>query len=136
MLNLYYPPDNSATARMAQTVADGLSAAHEVTVVCGRPSYDPTERRSWQLWQTERASGAPKARTVKIIRVGSTDYSRAHMRRRVLNYLTYAALSVPRGVFERCDVVLGMTDPPFEGIVGGFGGPPDARRFVYNIRDL
>src|SRR5258707_6105067 len=133
LLNLYYPPDNSATARMAQTVADALSAAHEVTVVCGRPSYDPTERRSWQLWQTERASGAPKARTVKIVRVGSTDYSRARMRRRALNYLTYAALSVPRAVFERCDVVLGMTDPPFEGIVAAFVALLKGKPFVYHI---
>src|SRR5260370_41449075 len=105
---------------MAQTVADALSAAHEVTVVCGRPSYDPTERRSWQLWQTERASGAPKARTVKIIRVGSTDYSRAHMRRRVLDYLTYAALSVPRAGVERCGVGLGVAGPAVEGVVAAF----------------
>jgi len=35
----------------------------------------------------------------------------------VLNYLTYVALSVPISLFVPCDVVLGMTDPPFEGIV-------------------
>ena len=136
LLNLYYPPDTSATAKMAQIIVDTLSAAHEVTVVCGRPSYEPTERRAWRLWRTERASGAPKASSVKIIRVGSTDYSRTQMRRRVLNYLTYVALSVPRAVFVRCDVVLGMTDPPFEGIVAAFVALLKGKRFVYNIRDL
>jgi len=44
LLNLYYPPDTSATAKMAQTVVEAVSAAHDVTVVCGRPSYEPTER--------------------------------------------------------------------------------------------
>jgi len=58
------------------------------------------------------------------------------MRRRVLNYLTYVALSVPRAVLVRCDVVLGMTDPPFEGIVAAFVALLKGKPFVYNIRDL
>jgi glycosyltransferase involved in cell wall biosynthesis len=136
LLNLYYPPDTSATAKMAQTVVDALSASHEVTVVCGRPSYEPTERRTWRLWQTETPSGSPDIGGVKIIRVGSTDYSRTQMQRRVLNYLTYVALSVPRAAFVPCDVVLGMTDPPFEGIVAAFVALLKGKPFIYNIRDL
>ena len=58
------------------------------------------------------------------------------MRRRVLNYLTYVALSVPRVMFESCDVVVGMTDPPFEGIVAAFVALLKGKPFVYNIRDL
>jgi len=121
---------------MARTVVDALSAAHEVTVVCGRPSYEPTERRAWRLSRMETASGSLRAGSVKVIRVGSTDYSRTQMRRRVLNYLTYVALSVPRAAFVSCDVVLGMTDPPFEGIVAAFVAQLKGKPFVYNIRDL
>ena len=73
---------------------------------------------------------------MKIIRVGSTDYSRAQMGRRVLNYLTYVALSVSCAIFVPCDVVLGMTDPPFEGIVAAFVALLKGKPFVYNIRDL
>lgn len=58
------------------------------------------------------------------------------MKRRVLNYLTYVALSVPRAMAEPCDVVLGMTDPPFEGIVAALVAMLKGRPFVYNIRDL
>jgi colanic acid biosynthesis glycosyl transferase WcaI len=136
LLNLYYPPDTSATAKMAQTVVEALSVAHEVTVVCGRPSYEPTERRAWRLWQTERPGASSGAGGVKIIRVGSTDYSRSQMKRRVLNYLTYVALSVPRAAFVPCDMVMGMTDPPFEGIVAAFVALVKGKPFVYNIRDL
>jgi len=121
---------------MAQTVVEALSVAHEVTVVCGRPSYEPTERRAWRLWQTERPGASSGAGGVKIIRVGSTDYSRSQMKRRVLNYLTYVALSVPRAAFVPCDVVVGMTDPPFEGIVAAFVALVKGKPFVYNIRDL
>src|SRR6266404_5631048 len=136
LLNLYYPPDTSATAKMAQTVVNALSAAHEVTVVCGRPSYEPTERRAWRLWRTETAGGPLQAAKAKIIRVGSTDYSRTEMRRRVLNYLTYVALSVPVSLFVRCEVVLGMTDPPFGGIVAALVALLKGKPLVYNVRDL
>lgn len=130
LLNLYYPPDTSATAKMAETVVSALAARHEVTVLCGRPSYDPTERRAWRIWQTEERGN------VRVIRVGSTDYPRTQMKRRVMNYLSYVLLAVPRALAVHCDVVLAMTDPPFEGIVGAFVAMLKGKPYVYNIRDL
>jgi colanic acid biosynthesis glycosyl transferase WcaI len=130
LLNLYYPPDTSATAKMAQTVVQALSAKHDVTVLCGRPSYDPTERRPWRLSQTEENG------RVRVIRVGSTDYPRGQMKRRVANYLSYVLLAVPRALALPCDVVLAMTDPPFEGIVGALVAKLKNKPYVYNIRDL
>jgi len=130
VLNLYYPPDTSATAKIAAAFLEPLAAKHEVTLICGRPSYDPTEKRPWRLWQSERLRG------ITVIRVGSTDYPRTQMPRRVLNYLTYVALSIPRALFVRSDLILAMTDPPFEGIVGGFVAMLKLQPFVYNIRDL
>lgn len=130
LLNLYFPPDTSATAKMAQTVVDALAASHDVTVLCGRPSYDPTERRAWRLFQTEQNG------QIKIIRVGSTDYSRVQMKKRVFNYLSYVFLSVPRALFVPCDLVLSMTDPPFQGIVGAFVAMLKGKPHVYNIRDM
>jgi colanic acid biosynthesis glycosyl transferase WcaI len=58
------------------------------------------------------------------------------MRRRVANYLTYAALAVIRGLMVRADVVLCMTDPPFQGLVGALVAKLGGRPFVYNIQDL
>jgi colanic acid biosynthesis glycosyl transferase WcaI len=130
LLNLYYPPDTSATAKMAQTVVEALSSKHEVTVLCGRPSYEPTERRAWRLFRTERVG------RVRVIRTGSTDFPRKDMKKRVLNYLSYAVFAVPRALFVECDVVLAMTDPPFEGIVGAFIAMLKDRPYVYNIRDM
>jgi colanic acid biosynthesis glycosyl transferase WcaI len=130
LLNLYYSPDTSATAKMAATVVEALSTKHEVTVLCGRPSYDPTERRPWRLSQTELAG------STKITRVGSTDYPRFAMKRRILNYLSYVGLAIPQSLFLKCDVVLAMTDPPFEGIIGAFVALLKGKPFVYNIRDM
>jgi colanic acid biosynthesis glycosyl transferase WcaI len=130
LLNLYYPPDTSATAKMAQTVVAALAEKHDVTVLCGRPSYDPTERRPWRLYQSEQSG------RVRIVRVGSSDYPRTQMKKRLFNYLSYVFLAVPRALFLPCDVILAMTDPPFEGIVGAFVALLKGKPYVYNIRDL
>jgi len=130
VLNLYYPPDTSATAKIARTVVEALSASHEVTVLCGRPSYDPSERHPWRLYRTEIAGRA------RIIRAGSTDFLRFNMKKRVLNYLSYVGLAVPRALFVPCDVVVAMTDPPFEGIVGAMVALLKGKPYVYTIRDM
>jgi colanic acid biosynthesis glycosyl transferase WcaI len=130
VLNLYYPPDTSATAKMAETVVKALAQENEVTILCGRPSYDPSERRAWRLFQGEEKNH------VCIVRVGSTDFPRFNMIKRVLNYLTYTLLVIPRALFTRCDAILAMTDPPFEGIIGAIVATLKRKPYFYNIRDM
>jgi len=130
LLNLYYPPDTSATAKMAHTVVDAICVHHHVTVLCGRPSYDPTERRPWRLYQTENAG------LVRVIRAGSTAFPRFNMKKRLINYLSYVWLAVPCALFLDCDAVVAMTDPPFQGIVGAFVAMLKRKPCAYNIRDL
>lgn len=130
LLNEYYPPDTSATAKMAAQVAETLARRYQVTVVAGRPSYDPEEFYRFALLRRDTRND------VAVERVGSTAYSRHHMRRRVANYLSYLALAVPRALTIRPDVVLAMTDPPVAGIAGAWIARLAGRPFVYNIRDL
>ena len=130
IFNEYYPPDTSATAKMASLVAEELAKSHKVTVIAGRPSYDPDERYPWSLLRRDVRNG------VTVERVGSTTYSRHDMRGRVSNYLSYLALAAPRALFKRADIILAMTDPPVAGIAGAFIAWLSGRAFVYNIRDL
>jgi glycosyltransferase involved in cell wall biosynthesis len=130
LLNEYFPPDTSATAKCAAQVADALSTRHRVTVLAGRPSYDPSERHPRYFLRREAREN------FAVERVGSTAYSRFQMRRRVSNYLTYLALAVPRALSVPSDVVLAMTDPPIEGIAGALVARLSGRPFVYNIRDM
>jgi glycosyltransferase involved in cell wall biosynthesis len=130
LLNEYFPPDTSATAKCAAQVADALTKRHRVTVLAGRPSYDPVERHSRYLIRREVRGN------LAVERVGSTAYPRLQMRRRVSNYLTYLSLAIPRAISIRSDVILAMTDPPIEGIVGAAVAQLSGRPFVYNIRDM
>jgi len=130
LLNEYFPPDTAATAYMAEAVVSTLAESHDVTVLCGRPSYDPTERHPFYLLQREKQGKAT------IERVGSTTFPRFRMKHRLSNYLSYIALSLPRALAARADLVLAMTDPPFEGIVGALVAWLKRKPYVYNIRDL
>ncbi len=130
LLNQYYPPDTSATAKMAVQVAEKLAEHHQVTVVAGRPSYDPDEFYPFAFLRRDIRDN------VTVERVGSTAHPRHQMRRRVSNYLSYLALAVPRALAIHPDIVLAMTDPPVAGIAGAFIARMADRPFVYNIRDL
>jgi glycosyltransferase involved in cell wall biosynthesis len=130
LLNEYYPPDTSATARMAALVAERLAQQHDVTVVAGRPSYDPDETYPYALLHRTIRNH------VAVECVGSTAYPRHQMRRRVSNYLSYLTLAVPRALALRPDVILAMTDPPIAGVAGAFLARLAGRPFVYNIRDM
>jgi colanic acid biosynthesis glycosyl transferase WcaI len=130
LLNQYFPPDTAATAKMAALVAETLAEHHRVTVLAGRPSYDPSERHPYYLWRREVRGN------LVVERVGSTTYPRFRMRRRLSNYLSYLALAVPRALALRPDVILAMTDPPIAGIAGAWVAMLSGRPFVYNIRDM
>ncbi len=130
LLNQYYPPDTSATAKMAVQIAEKLAQRHRVTVLAGRPSYDPDEYYPYSLQRKDIRNN------VTVERVGSTAYPRHQMRRRLSNYLSYLALAVPRALAICPDIVLAMTDPPVAGIAGAFIARMSSRPFVYNIRDL
>jgi glycosyltransferase involved in cell wall biosynthesis len=130
LLNEYFPPDTSATAKFAAQVVDALSVNHRVTVLAGRPSYDPDERHPHYFLRREVRGN------LGIERVGSTAYPRFQMRRRVSNYLTYLSLAIPRALSISSDLVLAMTDPPIEGIAGALVARLSGRPFVYNLRDM
>ena len=130
LLNEYFPPDTSATAKMAATVVQTLAQRHRVTVLAGRPSYDPSEYHPYYLLRREVRGN------VVVERVGSTAYPRFQMRRRVSNYLSYLSLAMPRALMIRADVIMAMTDPPVVGIAGALVAKLSGRPFVYNIRDL
>jgi hypothetical protein len=61
ILNEYYPPDTSATAKMARLVAEALAEKHRVTVLAGRPSYDPDATYPYSILQRNMQNGVTEA---------------------------------------------------------------------------
>lgn len=130
VVNQYYPPDTSATAGVFRDLTTTLAeAGHRVTVLCGRPSYDPTERRPWRLLARERDGNA------LVERVGSTSFDRRRIGRRAINYLAFFALAALRVLARpRPDVVVAGSDPPFAVWVALLAAR--GRPVVYSLQDL
>lgn len=130
LFNQYYPPDTAATATVAQSLAEALAKQYRVTVLAGRPSYDPTVPHPWYPLRREVQG------KVVVERVGATAYPRHRMRRRLTNYLSYLVLAIPRTLTINADVILAMTDPPLVGIAAALVARLCHRPFVYSIQDL
>jgi colanic acid biosynthesis glycosyl transferase WcaI len=108
VINQYFHPDQASTAQILTELCEDLSERHEVTVVAGRPSYNPVERANDRGLISERRHGR-----VRVLRTLSTTFSRAGMAGRIANYATYMATSMSGAMRANPpDVVLAMTDPP------------------------
>jgi len=124
VMNQYFPPDSSATARLLGELAEDLAVEHEVLVVAGRPSYTPS-------------AGETPPRDVHLRRPWSTTFSRRSMAGRMANYGSFmvgALVSSLKG--PRPDVVVALTDPPVIGIVGMLAGARWRVPFVYVCWDI
>ncbi len=130
VINQYFPPDTAATAKMVAQLVAHLSHQFAVTVLAGRPSYNPTERHPFYLWRRERWGA------VVVERVGSTALPRHRMRWRLSNYLTYLAFALPRSLALPADIIIAMTDPPLTCLLGAFVARWRKLPLIYNIRDL
>ena len=103
VLNQYYWPGVEATANLLTELCEALGATYDVTVITGA---------SRGLPRRQERNG------VKILRVRSTAYDRAHLPGRAMNYLSYALGVLGKAmVSPRPDLVVCMTDPPFLGSI-------------------
>jgi len=133
ILNIYYyPPDVAATSRIIRDLADFMAEKHDVTVLAGRPSYNPEEYHPYYLFR-RRWQGK-----VNVERVGSTAFHRRRMGGRATNFLLYLAFAFLRALFMRPkpDAIIAMTDPPVVNILAAVVSAMRRVPYVYNIRDL
>ena len=106
VFNQYYWPGVEATAHLLTELCEALASDFDVTVITGR------------LLGRETDAPHELRNGVEILRVRSTAYDRAPLHRRAMNYGTYLAGALRRGLLiKRPDVVLCMTDPPMIGDV-------------------
>jgi colanic acid biosynthesis glycosyl transferase WcaI len=132
VVNQYFHPDQASTSQLLTELCEDLAEHHDVTVVCGRPSYAPVEQRTGRgLVRHERHGD------VEVLRTWSTSFDRGRIPGRVSNYGTYLASSLV-GIMraERPDVVLTMTDPPFVAAAAMLASRVRRVPFVYVNQDV
>jgi glycosyltransferase involved in cell wall biosynthesis len=106
IINQYYWPGVEATANLLTELAEDFAADFDVTVVTG---------------DLHGHAGLPRREVrngVLIIRVPSLAYEHSRLSRRALNYVSFLATALVRGLSDRRpDIVICMTDPPVVGDV-------------------
>ena len=106
IINQYYWPGVEATANLLTDLAEDLAKDFDVTVVTGG------------LHGHESLPAREVRNGVAILRVPSLAFERSRLSRRALNYVTFLATALARGLVDRRpDVVICMTDPPIVGDV-------------------
>jgi glycosyltransferase involved in cell wall biosynthesis len=132
VLNQYFHPDQSATSQLLTELCEDLAEGNEVTVVTGRPSYNPVERSAARGLIARERHGR-----VDVRRAWSTTFDRSSMTRRLLNYGTYLTTSVLAALSVRKpDVVVALTDPPPIGLVGAMVARLRRVPFVLVTKDI
>jgi colanic acid biosynthesis glycosyl transferase WcaI len=132
VLNQYFHPDRSATSQLLTELCEDLGRVHDIWVVTGRPSYNPSETTASRGLISKESHGA-----VRVVRVWSTHFPRHSMAGRLANYGTYLLSSIAGGFsVPRPDVVVALTDPPPIGLIGTLVASVRLRPFVLVTKDI
>jgi len=129
LLNQTFVPDAASSGQHLADLAAGLAArGHEVTVVTSRRAYTGhrTLLAASETW-----------RGVRVFRVGSSGFGRATLWRRVLDGVSFLALSCLRTLrLAKPDVIVTLTSPPLICVLGLFLARLRRSRFMYWVMDL
>lgn len=131
VLHQHYWPENAATAQILSDLCEDLAAAgHDVTVVCGQPSYHQDGQRN--LPASELHNG------VRIRRVWSVRPKQRNIPSRLLQYGSYFGTSLTSALLSSApDVCLVMSTPPLLlGVSAGLLRVLRQVPFVYSVQDL
>ena len=129
LLNQTFHPDVAATAQQASDLAVAVAQrGHDVTVVCGRRSYDnPTERHPrHEVW-----------RGVSIRRISSLGLGKTTRWRRAADFGSFVLnCLVHLSALGRFDLVIAMTSPPLISWLGALFTKIRGGRFIFWVMDL
>jgi glycosyltransferase involved in cell wall biosynthesis len=135
-LTQYFPPETGAAQNRLSDLAKRLvEAGHRVTVLTALPSYpkgDIFEGYRSRFIMTEEDRG------IRIVRTWVYATLKKSFVPRILNYLSFAVLSVVVGwlAVENADVVFVESPPLFLGFSGYLLSKLKHARFVLNVSDL
>jgi colanic acid biosynthesis glycosyl transferase WcaI len=130
-----FPPESNAPAsRLHEHARHWARAGHRVTVLTCAPNFPEGKvyagyENRWH--QTQDVDG------IRVVRVKTYIAANEGFVGRTLDYLSFMAMSVVAGAFERRPDVLVATSPQFFAAVAGAGlGALRGVPFVFEVRDL
>jgi glycosyltransferase involved in cell wall biosynthesis len=130
----YYVPDVASTGQVLKDLAEGMTDAFDITVICVVPSYEGTiaDEYKTQKYYEEEING------VKVLRIRVPEFTKSNKISRIKNILGYflGALIATFKVSKQ-DYVFSISQPPIlGGLLGVWGKIVKRAKFIYNIQDF
>ena len=136
----YYSPDVASTGQILQDLAEGLTDAFDVTIICAVPSYTgkvDDEYKSKRVF-FEKING------VNAVRVRVPEFSKKSKLSRIWNLLVYFIIARhATKLVGNQDIVFALSQPPILGGILGLYGKKVLKdtngnhpKLVYQIQDF
>lgn len=122
-------PDEPGGSRPYQFARSWALKGHRVTVLAGNMNHKTLSRA--------RRDGDGSVEGVRVIRVPTYNGIRGSLRRRFLNFLSYALMATLRGVLvRRVDIIYASSTPLTTGLAGWMLAKLKRAPFYFEVRDL
>jgi len=121
IINQFYPPDASPTARLAKSLAEHRAAqGDQVTIIAGL-GYLPESQTQPKLriFRPAESGDTPGGQPVRVLRVATPNLGKRSLWRRCLSSLLFFLSAAWKVVWTpRQDVIICLTSPPFVVAIG------------------
>jgi glycosyltransferase involved in cell wall biosynthesis len=131
VINQYFYPDIAATSQILTDLCIELNKDFDVSILCGRPSYNPIEHSKYKIFRLYYYNNC------KILRVWNSSFSRKTFGGRITNYFTFMLFAMFTSLFmKKRDVIFSMTDPPFVGFIAYIINKLKKIPYVLTLQDV
>lgn len=131
VINQYFYPDIAATSQIITDLSNELSKNFDLTVLCGKPSYNPVDAPAVKIFKFYNF------KSCKVIRVWNTSYPRKSIMGRITNYFTFMFFGILVSLLLKGHhLTFSMTDPPFAGLISYINYKLKKIPYIITLQDI
>lgn len=130
----YFYPDVASTGQILAELAEGMSDAFDITVICVVPSYSGTIEEKYK----SKRIYIEEYKGIKLVRVRVPEFTKSNKISRIKNLLAYFFNSlIATAKIEKQDYIYTISQPPIlGGVLGVLGKWIKGGKLIYNIQDF
>lgn len=130
----YFYPDVASTGQILAELAEGMSDAFDITVICVVPSYSGVIEEKYK----SKRIYIEEYKGIKLVRVRVPEFKKSNKISRIKNLMAYFFNSlIATAKIEKQDYIYTISQPPIlGGVLGVLGKWIKGGKLIYNIQDF
>lgn len=130
----YFYPDVASTGQILAELAEGMSDAFDITVICVVPSYSGVIEEKYK----SKRIYIEEYKGIKLVRVRVPEFKKSNKISRIKNLLAYFFNSlIATAKIDKQDYIYTISQPPIlGGVLGVLGKWIKGGKLIYNIQDF